>query len=801
MKTLIIGGGAAGASCAARLRRLDEKAEITVLEATDEISIASCGLPYYLSDTISSEDALHVSDVQKFKNFFNVDVLLNTKVIRIDRENKQVYTQNNSVHQYDKLVIATGAKPFVPEIKGLDKNKTFTLRSIKDANAIKNYIKEHQVKDALIIGAGFIGLEVAENLNQSNVHVSIVEKQSHILPVIDDEVAKVAQNRLIENGIDVYVNDEVTEFGEHSAYLQSGTTIEFGIVIMSIGVRANIELAKECGLSTNRGIIVDEQLRTSDSSIYAAGDNIEVKDFATGQNALIALAGPANRQGRVIADNINGGTSTYNATQGSSIVKIFDLQLANVGANQNRLKAAKIDYKKALIFARSHASYYPGSSYILLELLFDDNGTILGAQAIGEEGVDKRIDVIATIMRLKGTVGDLVKAELCYAPPFNGAKDPVNLLGMLAENMLTGLIKPAYLEDLDKDACIVDLRDENSFIANHIEGAINIPLALLRTKLDDLPKDKKIIFHCNTGYTSYIAARIAMQHGIDNVYSLLGGIQLYKVFKQKVTPKKKVCSEANDKSCALKNEKADALVPAMKVNALSLQCPGPIMKVSKAIKEIDEGQVIEVTTDDKGFTSDIENWCLSTQNTLLGIKEDGRKNITLIQKGQRQGRVIDNVPASDDAATIVIFSNDLDKAMASMVIANGALAAGKKVTLFFTFWGLSLLRSDGIKVKKGLIEKAFSALLPKGADSVSLSKFNFFGLGTSFMKKLMKKKNIMTLDELMKNARENGATFIACSMSMDMMGIKQEELIDGVEIGGVANYLAKAGSSNTNLFI
>lgn len=527
MKTLIIGGGAAGASCAARLRRNDENAEITVLEQSDEISIANCGLPYYIGNVINSEETMHVSDVNKFRNWFNINVLLNTKAVAIDRNRKVVKTADNKEFGYDRLVIATGASPFVPDFEGMNRDKTFTLRTLSDANRIKAYIRNNQVSRAVVVGAGFIGVEMAENLSELGISTTIVELSEHIMPNVDIEVAKVAQNKLKENGIEIILNDGVKGFSEDNVLLNSGRSVPFDIVVMSIGVKPQIELAKDAGLEVSRGIIVDSTLKTSDENVYAAGDNVEITDFATGTRALIPLAGPANRQGRIIADNICGKNETYKNTQGSSVVKIFNLTLAAVGANETRLKKLEIPYLKTFIYANSHAGYYPGANQILYKMLFTKEGRILGLQAIGMDGVEKRVDVVATVMRLNGTVHDLLDSEMCYAPPFNSAKDAVNILGMNALNIIEGKVKMAFPEDL-KESYLIDVRPKAVFMKQTIEGAVNIPVTEIRNRLDEIPRDRKVVMFCNTGYTSYVASRIVNQNGFDNVYSFGGGIELYK---------------------------------------------------------------------------------------------------------------------------------------------------------------------------------------------------------------------------------------------------------------------------------
>ena len=527
MRVIIIGGGAAGASCATRLRRLNENAEIIILERTSEVSIANCGLPYYISDVIPNRDSILVSTPQKFKSWFNIDVRLETEVVEINKEEKFVITSSNEKISYDYLVLANGASPIVPNFAGLNKDKTFVVRTLNDADKIKSYIKNNPVKKVAVIGGGFIGIEIAENLIEMGLDTTLIELNNQILAPVDFEIAKIAQDEMIKKGVNLILSDGVQKFSENQIILNSNNVIDYDLCILAIGVKPESDLARKAGLEINRGIVVDEYLKTSNEFIYAAGDNIEAKDFVSGQNTLLPLAGPANRQGRIVADNICGLNSTYKNTQGTSVVKIFDLTVASSGNSEKQLKQKEIPYWKTYVYGRSHAGYYPNSDMILYKLLFSNDGKILGIQGIGESGVEKRVDVIATIMRNNGTVQDMIDAELCYAPPYSSAKDPVNILGMSADNILKGLVKPAYFEDL-KDAVVIDVRPNMIYKMGTIEGAINIPIAEIRERLDEIPRDKKVILSCNTGYTSYCASRILAQKSFNNVYSFMGGYELYK---------------------------------------------------------------------------------------------------------------------------------------------------------------------------------------------------------------------------------------------------------------------------------
>ncbi len=797
MKVIIVGGGAAGASCAARLRRLNEDAEIIIIEKTNEVSIANCGLPYYVSGVINEREKILVSTPEKFKSWFNIDVLLNTEVIKIMPDEKKVFLSNGEEMNYDKLVLAQGASPIVPPFEGMDKDKTFIVRNLNDADKIKNYIQQNNSKKAVVVGGGFIGIEMAENLTEMGLDTTLVELGNQILAPVDEEIASVAQNEMRDNGVNLILSDGVKSFDDNNIILNSGKVIEFDIVIMAIGVRPETALAKVAGLEVNRGILVDEYMQTSNADIYAAGDSVEVKDFVTGDNALIPLAGPANRQGRIIADNIcgvNEKLSTYKNSQGTSVLKVFGLTVASVGNNEKQLKQKEIPYWKTFVYGHSHAGYYPDSTQTLYKLLFSPDGKILGAQAVGQEGVEKRIDVISSVMRNSGTVQALIDSELCYAPPYNSAKDSgVNVLGMSADNILKGLVKPAYFEDLE-GSYLIDVRANIAYKTKTIEGAINIPISEIRSRLNEIPADKKVILFCNTGYTSYNASRILIQKGFNNVYSLMGGITLYKeIVKNK---EGKVASKTPVAVGGGYSQNSEVI----KIDACGLQCPGPIMKVSNALNNANNGDIFEVTSTDRGFKSDIGAWCESTGNTLLDLKQDKTKIIATISKGSEvnmENKVINN----GNGQTIVVFSNDLDKALASFIIANGAKASGKDVTMFFTFWGLNILRKSNVSVKKGFIDKMFGFMMPKGAEKLTLSKMNMGGMGSAMMKWVMKNKNISTLSELIQQAQDSGVKFIACNMSMDVMGIKEEELIDGVEIGGVAKYISESNNANSNLFI
>ena len=579
-------------------------------------------------------------------------------------------------------------------------------------------------------------------------------------------------------------------------------------MILSIGVRPNSELAKNAGLELNTrgGIIVNENMRTSDEHIFAVGDVIEVEDFVSKERKMVPLAGPANKQGRIAADVLAGRNSAYQGTQGSSVAKIFDLTAASTGANEKTLIKRGLkkhkDYETLIINQNSHAGYYPGATPLTIKLIFETaGGKILGAQIVGREGVDKRIDTIGVALRFGATTDDLKNLEFAYAPPYSSAKDPVNMAGYVAENIRTGLVSIAEVNETEeKDVILLDVREEAEVMAYSIPNAINIPLGKLRDNLSKLDKSKKIIVFCAVGVRAYNGARILKQNGFENVKIYPGGVRFYEANHptEKETPviEKSVAEE--------KNVMTDTEnVKKIKVDCCGMQCPGPIIEVFKNIKSMKNGELLEVTASDPGFAKDIVSWCKRTGNTLVSNETKNGEYIATIQCGTNAPvQAVQQSSPNKNGKTIIVFDGDMDKVLASFVIANGALAMGRPVTMFFTFWGLTALRRENkVKLKKNFMEKMFGAMLPRGSKKLKLSKMNMGGMGTKMMKQIMKDKNIDSLEDMMKKAMENGVKIIACSMSMDVMGIRPEELIDGVEIGGVGTYLGDAEESDVNLFI
>lgn len=542
MKILIIGGVAGGASAAARLRRLDEKAEIIIFERGEYISYANCGLPYYIGGEITDKNALTLQTPQSFYSRFRIDVRILNEVTAIDRENKTVTVKNIAENKtytesYDKLVIATGASPIVPLIKGIDSSDVFTLRNIPDTFKIKSFIKKNKPKTAVVVGGGYIGVEMAENLTNAGLAVTIVERSDHLIASLDGDLACDVHGYLRANEIKVILNSAVSEFVKEENGLKiilTGGEIFADMAIMSVGVRPENELAKECDLDINaRGsIIVDEHMRTSDENIFAAGDVAEVKNFVTGEPDFIPLAGPANRQGRIVADNICGINSRYKKTQGTSVLKIFDMTVASTGITEEKAKSLGLDFDKIIIFAPSHAGYYPGGSSMSVKVVFEKpSGKILGAQLVGYDGVDKRCDVFALAIRVGMTAFELVDFEHSYAPPFSSAKDPVNTAGFMIENILNGLVKQFFWQDVEelqenRNITLLDVRTAGEYARGHFCGSVNIPLDSLRENLEEIDKTKPVYVNCQSGLRSYIACRILTQNGFD-CFNLAGGYRLY----------------------------------------------------------------------------------------------------------------------------------------------------------------------------------------------------------------------------------------------------------------------------------
>ncbi len=830
-KILIVGGVAGGASAAARVRRLDENAEIILFEKGEYISYANCGLPYYIGGTISDREMLFVQTPEGMNQQFNIDVRTQNEVMKIDPHKKVVEVRDilhNKIYEesYDALILSPGSKPLQPSIPGIKAPNIFTLWNVPDVDAIQSFIKQNKPSRAVVVGGGFIGLEMAENLYQLGMKVSIVEMADQVMAPMDYDMASLVHSHILSQGVHLYLKDGVKEFihtgASTSIKLQSGRSLEADIVLLSIGIKPNTDFIKDSGIDLNPrgGIVVNEFLQTSMPDVYAVGDAIEVKDFVNKSSTMIPLAGPANKQGRIVANNIMGRKQAYKGTQGTSIVKIFDLSVGMTGNNEKTLKNTGISYKHSITDSKSHAGYYPGALPMTIKLIYSETGAILGAQIVGYDGVDKRIDVIASALRFERSVFDLQELELAYAPPYSSAKDPVNMAGYVASNILQGDVHIAHWDEIaQKDAkqtLILDIREDIEREIDYIPNSVHIPLHALRDRMHELPKDKEIIVYCQIGQRAYTAYRILLQNGFTQIKNLSGGYKFYQTIRATQQNLLNQNDEFGDEIVMNDNKTKQAIYntetsevqyqkEVVQLNACGLSCPGPIMQVYKKMNDLKEGDVLEVTASDPGFYNDIKAWVEKTENTLINIEKTGKNIIAKIRKGINQGAIVAcSTPrsATNDHKTIVVFSGDLDKAIASFIIASGAAAMGKKVTMFFTFWGLNVLRKhERISIRKDIMSQMFGKMMPRGSRKLGLSKMNMGGMGASMIRGIMNKKKISSLEELMNQALENGVTLMACQMSMDVMGIHKEELLDGVEIGGVATYLAEAEESNVNLFI
>ena len=817
MKTVIIGGVAGGASTAARLRRMDENAEIIMLERGSNISFANCGLPYHIGEVIQDRDKLLVVTPEDIKALLNIDARTQNEVIRINRDQKTVTirdlaTSRTYDESYDKLVLSPGASPIIPPLTGVDLPGVFTLRNLPDMDAIKAFVDQKKPARAVVVGGGYIGLEIAENLNHRGVQVTLIELLNQVLAPIDYEMAALVHQHLTFKKVRLALGDGLKsvaqgETGWLKVELSSGRTVDAEMLILSIGVRPESQLAKQAGLElgVRATIATNQHMQTSDPDIYAVGDVCEVTHRITGEGTNMALAGPASRQGRVVADHICGRDAAFKGVIGTSVVKVFDLTVAAVGLNAKTLENASSPFKNVIIHASNHAGYYPGASPISLNLLYNDQGQILGAQAVGLEGVDKRIDVIATAIHAGLTVYDLEELELSYAPPFGSARDPINILGFTAANILRGDAKVMTWDQIDRldrnTTTILDVRLSEELALGMIDGALHIPMGQLRQQVNEIPKDRPVLVYCQTGQRSYFATRVLNQLGFDS-YNLTGG---YKTYSHAVGRQSNF--DVYEHVTIDSREELREVPPAtaltgqeFTVDACGLQCPGPILKLYNKIKEVNDGDIVTVQATDFGFTSDVEAWAKSTGNRLLSVDSEGGMIVAKIQKGTAKSDV--GGLALGKNKTMVIFSGDLDKAIAGCIIANGVIASGHQASMFFTFWGLNLLRkNEHVKVKKNLVETMFGWMMPRGTQKAKLSQMHMAGMGTAMIKGIMKKKNVDSLPVMLQTAIDNGVRIQACQMSMDLMGIKQEELIDEIEIVGVATMLAASDESNAVIFI
>lgn len=832
-KIVIIGGVAGGATAAARLRRLDEEAAILIFEKGQYVSFANCGLPYHIGNVIQERDALLVTTKEALWDRFRIEVRTQSEVVGVNPADKTVKVKGADGalydESYDELIVSPGSMPMKPPIPGINLPLVKSLRTIPDMDGIKA-LADQGMKSCAVIGGGFIGIEVAENLVERGIKVTLIEAAPHILAPLDTEMSMICEKEMRDNGIEMILGDGVKTFVEYNGGIRtetgSGRVIDADFVVAAIGVRPDTAFLKESGIEFNeRGYIkVDEHMHTSLDSVWAAGDAIETTDYVTGGPATIALAGPANRQARIIADNISGMKRTYKGSLGTSILKIFDLVAASTGNNERQIQRKGLPYKAVFVHPQSHAAYYPGAMQMTVKIITDLAGKLLGAQVVGYDGVDKLIDVLATVIRFGGTVDDLAELDLAYAPPFLSAKSPANVAGFTAQNDFEHLVESKtfmqFDQEFNKDTDILlDVREAVEVENGAMEGSVNIPIDSLRSRLGELPKDKRIWAYCQIGLRGYVASRILSQHGYK-VFNLSGGYRLLSLGKVSETKPmgtghdgtpggKNAYATREDGTLITAEKPADGSVKAepdkiIDVNACGLSCPGPLLKMKEGMDSINPGEVLRVKASDPGFYEDVKAWARRTGTEIVGLhKEKGLVEASLRKPSEAEPCVITPSNACETKnKTMVVFSGDLDRAIASFIIGNGAAAMGGKVTMFFTFWGINILRKSGpVTAKKTFVENMFGRMMPKGSTKLKLSQMNMGGMGATMIRRLMMDKNVGSLESLIQQAQKSGVELVACQMSMDLLGIKQEELLDGVKIGGVGYYLGEAEEAAVNLFI
>ncbi|WP_235680139.1 DsrE/DsrF/DrsH-like family protein [Paenibacillus albicereus] len=934
-KILIVGGVAGGASAAARLRRLDENAQIVLFERDDHISFANCGLPYYIGGSIQDRSRLLVQTPEAMTARYRLDIRVRSEVVAVDAaaRNVTVRTRDGRTYEetYDALLLSPGAKPIVPPVPGAGLDAVTTLRNLADTDRIKSLVDRQGTRSALVVGGGFIGVEMAENLREAGLDVTLVQSSGQILAPFDPELASMLQTELERAGVRVLLHETAKAFrelagGAVETELAGGGFIRSELVVLAVGVEPDTAFLHGSGIPLGeRGhILVDESMRAGADGVYAVGDAVLVRELQSGRPSAVPLAGPANKQGRIAADAICGLPSTYKGAQGTSIIKVFGLTGAATGRSEKTLREQGVPYEATYVHPASHAGYYPNAAPMALKLLFAPDGAVLGAQAVGADGVDKRIDSIAAVLRLGGTVHDLAELELAYAPPYSSAKDPVNMAGYTAENILAGRMPvfhaPELAERDESATLLVDVRSVMEHEAGHIPGSLLVPVDELRERLAELDPSREIWVYCQVGMRGYTASRILAQQGY-RVRNLSGGFKTYRLFEAAKRMDEKASqarlqapsavpiaatSEAPDRPDAaggaaaasqpqggsgaapaavpardgsgaigtavqepLGGSRADgrhavrqdglpssdaretasvssaaraavetvarplasfapaAAAPAAvgdaparaglpqpdaTLDACGLSCPGPLIEVKRRMDSLEPGQVLRVQATDPGFGEDVGAWARMYGAELLqaGRAEGGRFEALLRKRpaaalaasGAPASTAPAAAPAAPEGSTLVVFSGDLDKAIASFIIANGAASSGKKVTLFFTFWGLNVIRKpERVQADKGLVGKMFGLMMPRGSTRLGMSRMNMGGLGAKMIRGVMKGSGISSLEELIQTALDQGVEIVACSMSMDVMGLKREELIDGVKVGGVGYYLGKADQSGINLFI
>jgi len=646
-KVVIIGGSAAGAGVAAKLRRINESAHIIIIDSAASLSYAHCGIPYYIGDVIENSDRMHVLSADDFKRLLNVEVRLGHEVRGINREVnmlgiKNFHTGHTYFESYDKLVLATGTEVRdIPCVKDSEA-PLFYVNSEKESQALKQYINTHECQHAVIIGAGFIGLEMAENLARLNMQVNIVESKDQVLGDWDGEMAALVKSHLYDKGVHLWLKEEVTQILINKVILNSGKAIAADVVIVAAGVKPNAKLAESCHLSIgdHGGVMVNQFLETEDPDIYALGDAIEVPDHLLGNFRCLPFAGPAQKQARVVAENLFAKKREYQAPHYSAIVKVFSLTAGMTGYSEKQLVDQRIAYDKTYVESPSHAAFYPGAHSMVVKLLFtQEHGRLLGAQIVGSEGVDKRLDVIATAMQAQMSVAQLAALDLSYAPPFSSAKDPVNVAGMVAQNIIEQKVRQIHWNELDMSllsgSIMLDVRSEEEFQTRALPGAINIPLEYLRERLSELPKNEDIVIYCGHGKKGYFAYQMLIQHGFTRARNLAGGINVYSMSKmhlhqRSVAQQKRQRQQTQPSSASRSSASIDNDV--LEIDASGLTCPGPILKLAKAMTQLGIGDRVRVIATDLAFVADVKTWCRRKGHQLLSIDDQNSQVSIVLQK-------------------------------------------------------------------------------------------------------------------------------------------------------------------------
>ena len=826
MKIVVVGGVALGATFSTRMRRLSEEHEITIYEKSGFVSYANCGLPYNLSGKIAREK-LEVSTPEDLKKAFNINVNVYHEVTKIDTASKKLTIENVKTGKtitdtYDKLVLGPGTRALVLPIPGMDKEKAvFTLKNLDDLDKVTEYIKNENPKKAVVFGAGFIGLEVAESLIEAGWDVSVIDIADTVVK-LDKDMSSLAENELTDNGIKLYLKaftDEI-DVKNKEVVLKDGRRIPYELIFATAGIKPNTEFIAAAGIKVDdRGIVVtNKQMQTSDKDVYAGGDIVYTPHAITGKKVYSPLAWGANRQARVIANHIAGIKDEQPPTFNTAIIKLFRKGAAQTGLSEFAAKQEGFEIGTSIIDSNHHAGYYPGAKKVITKLIFD-KGTlrILGGQAVGENP-DKKIDVIATAIQNEATLYDLQDLNLAYSPPYGSARDVINVVASVAINGIERNIKYVRGMDVPEGAYIIDVRPEVVFSMGSMPGAINIDKEELRTS-DKLPSDKDREIHllCNTGHESYNAWSILSGMGYTNLINIQGGLQHYNAWKKATTYTPELSSTISQP--VAKDASASAPVASATpangvvhdVDCSGLSCPGPILKVANKLKEVNDGDILNVKATDFGFETDIKVWATKNGHTVMSVTSDNDGVKAQIAKGSvsKAGVINEDTKALAGAmlqgkkkATIVLFSGDYDKMIGAMIIAQAAASLGTEVTIFTTFWGLNALRVKPKKrIKKTFIEKRFAKKMPMGAAKLPLSQMNMGGLGKKMIKSIMKKHNVTTPEVMLQQSIDMGINIIACTMSMDLMGLKKEELIDGIGFAGAAAYVAESDDSNLTLFI